>query len=104
LRNVGLRVPQDLALAGYDNRDVSRLFHPTLTTVSLPAYLMGQKAAELLWLKLQGEVADIDEVKICGQLYIRESCGAAKALRTQEEPDVGTTVRHRLTGKQPERD
>lgn len=104
LRGAGLRVPQEMALAGYDNREWSRVFHPKLTTVSLPAYQMGQKAAELLWLKLQGDVADLDEVKICGQLYIRESCGAAETLRTQDKPDVGTTVRHRLTGKQPDRD
>lgn len=104
LRGAGLRVPHDVALAGYDNRDFSRVFHPKLTTVSLPTYHMGQKAAELLWLKLQGEVADLEEVKICGQLYVRESCGAHEILRTQDKPDVGTTVRHRLTGKQPERD
>ena len=53
--------------------------HPKLTTISLPTYRIGQKAAELLWLKLQGEVANLDEVKICGQLYIRESCGADEA-------------------------
>lgn len=104
LQSVGLCVPQDVALVGYDNRDFSRVFHPKLTTVSLPTYRIGQKAAELLWLKLQGEAADLDEVKICGQLYIRESCGADDTLRTQDKPDVETTVRHRLTGKQPERD
>ena len=104
LQQAGLRVPQDIALVGYDNRDFSRVFHPKLTTVSLPTYRIGQKAAELLWLKLQGEAADLEEVKICGQLYIRESCGADKMLRTQDKPDVETTVRHRLTGKQPERD
>lgn len=104
LRSVGLHVPRDMALAGYDNRDFSRIFHPKLTTVSLPAYHMGQKAAELLWQKLQGELTDLAEVKICGQLYIRASCGAAVALQTQDKLDVGTTARHRLTGKQPERD
>ena len=102
LRNAGLRVPQEMALVSYDNRDFTRILHPKLTTVSLPAYEMGQKATELLWQKLQGELADLDEVKICGQLYIRESCGANAALRTADWPDLGTTVRHRLIGKQPE--
>lgn len=102
LRHAGLRIPQDMALASYDNRDFSRILHPQLTTVSLPAYEMGQKATELLWQKLQGELADLDEVKICGQLYIRESCGANVTLRTADSPDLGTTVRHRLIGKQPE--
>lgn len=102
LRHAGLCVPQDMALVSYDNRDFARILHPQLTTVSLPAYAMGQKAAALLWQKLQGELADLDEVKICGQLYIRESCGAHATLRTADAPDLGTTVRHRLIGKQPE--
>ncbi|MEZ4865172.1 MAG: LacI family DNA-binding transcriptional regulator [Caldilineaceae bacterium] len=102
LRRAGLQVPNDMALASYDNRELSRALSPKLTTVSLPAYRMGRKAAELLWQKIQGEQADLDEVKICGWLYIRESCGADAALRTHDELDVGTTVRHRLIGKQPQ--
>lgn len=103
LRGAGLRVPEDMALASYDNRDFSRSLPPRLTTVSLPTYQMGVKAAELLWLKIQGEVDNIDEVQICGQLHIRESCGAAPSQRTQDGLDVANTVRHRLTGQQPEK-
>jgi len=100
----GLQVPGDLAIVGYDNREFSRVLPPQLTTVSLPVYEMGFRAAELLWQKIQGEQAEIDEVKLCGQLYIRESCGAAPAQQTQEALDIGTTVRHRLIGKAPQRD
>ncbi len=81
---------------------MSQILHPKLTTVSLPAYHMGQKAAELIWLKVQGEVGDLEEVKICGQLYIRESCGAPPALRTLEAVDMGGNARHRQAGKQPQ--
>jgi LacI family transcriptional regulator len=93
----GLQVPADLAVVGYDNSEFSRILRPTLTTVSLPAYQMGLHAAELLWMKLQGKRVDDHEVKICGQLYIRESCGAAAALRTQDLPDVGTITRRQIT-------
>lgn len=102
LRTAGLQAPKDIALAAYDNREVSQILHPKLTTVSLPAYHMGQKAAELIWLKVQGEVGDLEEVKICGQLYIRESCGAPPALRTLEAVDMGGNARHRQAGKQPQ--
>ncbi len=98
IQQQGLRVPEDIALVGYDNSEFSRILHPTLTTVSLPAYEMGLRAAELLWQKLQGEAVDEQEVKICGQLYIRESCGATEADRTQDLPDVGTTTRRQITG------
>ncbi len=98
MQQQGLRVPEDLAVVAYDNSEFSRILHPTLTTVSLPAYEMGVQAAELLWKKLQGEAIDAAEVKICGQLYVRESCGAAETERTQDLPDVGTTTRRQLTG------
>jgi DNA-binding LacI/PurR family transcriptional regulator len=97
IQQVGLRVPEDIALVSYDNSEFSRILHPTLTTVSLPAYEMGLRAAELLWHKLQGEAVDEQEVKICGRLYIRESCGAAESARTQDLPDVGTTTRRQIT-------
>lgn len=102
MRAIGLQAPQDIAIAAYDNREISHILHPKLTTVSLPAYHMGQKAAELLWLKVQGEVGDLAEVKICGQLYIRESCGAPVGLRTPETIDIGANARYRLNGKQPQ--
>jgi len=97
IQQQGLRVPEDIAVVGYDNSEFSRVLHPTLTTVSLPAYEMGLRAAELLWMKLQGNAVDEQEVKICGQLYIRESCGAVEAARTQDLPDVGTTTRRQIT-------
>ena len=101
IRAAGLRVPDDVAIVSYDNREFSRVLRPKLTTVSLPAYEMGKKAAEQLSLKLLGETVAADEVKICGTLYIRESCGAPPSLRTVEALDLGTTVRHQLIGLQP---
>lgn len=97
IQQQGLHLPEDIAVVGYDNSEFSRVLHPTLTTVSLPAYEMGMRAAELLWMKLQGKTVDDEEVQICGQLYIRESCGAAEADRTQDLPDVGTITRRQIT-------
>lgn len=100
IQQIGLHVPSDVAIVSYDNSEFSRILHPTLTTVSLPAYEMGLRAAELLWRKLQSEETEEEvekEIKICGQLYIRESCGAAEIERTQDLPDVGTITRRRIT-------
>jgi LacI family transcriptional regulator len=101
IRRAALRVPEDIALVSYDNRRHSRTIRPKLTTVSLPAYQMGERAGELLWAKIQGEAPPDDEVRILGRLYIRESCGADVAMQSVEESDIGTTVRHRLTGIPP---
>ncbi len=75
IQDAGLRVPQDVAVVGYDNQEFTRRVRPPITTVSLPAYRMGVRAAEILWEKLEGAQGDVDEEKVPGQLYVRSSCG-----------------------------
>lgn len=48
LEEVGLKVPRDISLAGFDNIKFPDVFMPKLTTVELPAYDMGRRAAEML--------------------------------------------------------
>jgi LacI family transcriptional regulator len=47
-RELGLNVPHDLSIVGYDDQDVARYTHPPLSTVLLPNYDMGRWAAETL--------------------------------------------------------
>jgi LacI family transcriptional regulator len=88
LRNAQVDVPGEIAIVSYDNRNYCRTIRPKLTSVSLPVYRMGVKAAEILHNKLQGETPPVEEVRICGRLFIRESCGADPAMRTADEHDV----------------
>ncbi len=48
IREVGLRVPDDVALVGFDDSPWMTLTSPALTVVSQPAYEIGHAAAELL--------------------------------------------------------
>ena len=49
IRNLGLRIPEDIAIIGFDNREIiAAHMHPALTTVALPYYEMGKKAFEIL--------------------------------------------------------
>ncbi len=45
---MGLRVPQDVSVTGFDDMEIARLTDPALTTVAVPHRQMGQQAAEIL--------------------------------------------------------
>jgi len=52
LRELGLRVPQDIALVGYDDIEFAPFVEPPLTTVAQYAYEIGQKGTEILLEKI----------------------------------------------------
>ncbi|MBR6966376.1 MAG: LacI family DNA-binding transcriptional regulator [Clostridia bacterium] len=45
LMAAGLRIPEDIAVAGFDNREIAAYLQPSLTTVSLPTTEIGTEAA-----------------------------------------------------------
>jgi LacI family transcriptional regulator len=48
LKSLGLHVPNDVSVMGYDDQEISRHTHPPLSTVLLPNYEMGRTAVETL--------------------------------------------------------
>jgi LacI family transcriptional regulator len=48
LREAGLRVPEDVSVVGYDDREIAQFLRPALTTVLLPHHEMGVQAVEIL--------------------------------------------------------
>jgi Transcriptional regulators len=44
----GIRIPEDIALVGFDDNPLSEHMHPPLTTISQPFFQMGYRAMELL--------------------------------------------------------
>jgi LacI family transcriptional regulator len=79
LKQLGLRVPEDVSVMGYDDQEISRHTHPPLTTMVLPNYEMGRAAVEALLLLVgQGEVQrrPMARVKIECPLVERETVQA----------------------------
>lgn len=72
LHSLGLQVPDDVAVTGFDDSSIARLISPTLTTVSQPLSTMAQVAVDLL-LEQIGGAGSLQQVLIEPQLVIRRS-------------------------------
>ncbi|HEX9925820.1 MAG TPA: substrate-binding domain-containing protein [Anaerolineae bacterium] len=70
----GIRVPHDLAVAGFNDIEEGRLISPPLTSVSLPFYDQGRQAVEALLGTLAGEAVP-GQVVLKSRLLVRQSCG-----------------------------
>ncbi|MBA8792577.1 LacI family transcriptional regulator [Friedmanniella endophytica] len=72
LRDVGVAVPRDVAVAGFDDIDSLRDVTPSLTTVALPLAQIGRAAVELA-LRDDEDGADPARLPIEGAVMVRES-------------------------------
>lgn len=45
---LGLKIPDEFSVTGFDNIMMSRLYEPSITTVAQPMYSIGEKAAQIL--------------------------------------------------------
>lgn len=72
-KNMGLRVPEDVAVIGFDNIDLSTMVSPTLTTIDQPTYLLGYQSCELLLEKIANPNLPNKQLKLETELIIRES-------------------------------
>ena len=75
LNDAGLRVPEDVAVAGFDDISMSTLFTPTLTTVRQPKYQIGARAMEKLLDLISGKELSNWRDVLNYELVIRESSG-----------------------------
>jgi LacI family transcriptional regulator len=78
VQDAGLHVPNDVAVVGYDDRDIASCSKPTITTICPPSFEMGKLAAQLIVNRLENQVEIKEPVRVQGKLIIRESCGAER--------------------------
>jgi LacI family transcriptional regulator len=79
IRELGLRIPEDVALAGFDDIPQGTLISPALTVVSQPAYEMGVSAAESLIARVSGKYRGKPrDIVFDTSIIIRESCGQVR--------------------------
>jgi LacI family transcriptional regulator len=89
LRSRGIKVPGELALAGFDDIPLARLVVPPLTTVHVPTELLGQRGMERLLAALGGDGSTRSRPSaevLATPLVVRGSFGAALASEARQSP------------------
>ncbi|WP_459177466.1 ribose operon transcriptional repressor RbsR [Ewingella americana] len=72
----GLRVPEDVAVIGYDDIQLAQYMTPPLTTIHQPKDSLGELAIDTLLHRLQEPGADPQVLVLTPELVIRESVGS----------------------------
>ena len=75
-RELGLRIPDQLALVGFDDLDWTALVDPPLTAVSQPVGELGRVAGERLLARIRGDSRPARRLRLPTTLVVRGSCGA----------------------------
>jgi LacI family transcriptional regulator len=78
LREANLRIPEDVAVVGFDDLPTSSKTVPSLTTVRQPVSQMGSRAVEILIDIIETRTTCTQKVILDTELVVRESCGASK--------------------------
>ena len=71
----GVRVPDDVALVGFDDLMASRYVAPGLTTVQQPTAELGRWGAIRLHERIQGRTHDVEPQVLPTRVVVRGSCG-----------------------------
>jgi len=71
----GVRVPDDIAITGFDDIMTSRFMAPGLTTVQQPTSALGRWAAIRLHERIEGRTHDVEPLVIPTRIVLRGSCG-----------------------------
>jgi LacI family transcriptional regulator len=74
LKQAGIRIPEDIAVAGFNNDPLSKVIEPNLTTINYPGQEMGEAAASVLIRRLDKlEGINLNTIVLRHELLVRDS-------------------------------
>lgn len=82
---LGIRLPEELAVVGFDNVEFSAFMNPPLTTIAQPSRDIGLRAVDLLISRLEGSRSPIKHIELPTNLVVRESCGVKLRVRAVQK-------------------
>ena len=78
LLEAGLRIPEDVSVAGFDGIDVGKYYNPALTTICQPVREMAKTTIKLLFDIIAGRKT-YEHIVFPAKLEVRESCGECRS-------------------------
>jgi len=75
LKEAGRRIPEDVAVIGFDNRPESAVQEPPLSSIHISLFQMGYRSVELLLQRIEGNTPPAGVLKVETRLVARSSCG-----------------------------
>jgi DNA-binding LacI/PurR family transcriptional regulator len=75
IKGAGLQIPEDLALASFNDIPAAELVDPPLTTVAAPTRQMGRESMQMLQMLIEGKYPTKREIILPTSLVVRQSCG-----------------------------
>ena len=81
IRQLGYRIPEDIAIVGYNDYEIAKIAEPRLTTMRVPIYNLGVEAAEMLMKLIKGKPVESSTLILPTEMVIRDSCGFNTGVR-----------------------
>jgi LacI family transcriptional regulator len=92
LGNLGVRVPQEMGVVGFDDIAISRYVSPSLTTVRVDAHELGARSVRLL-VSMGRAGGPFHHEVLPSVLVVRRSCGCGEGEQPSAEGGEGSDVR-----------
>jgi len=87
LSRLGIEVPRDISVVGFDDLQHAAFVIPSLTTVHLPLYQVGSLACERLVERIRGKQESVSEV-LSTHLVVRDSTAMVRTNEKLELPSL----------------
>jgi LacI family transcriptional regulator len=86
LKEMGIKIPEDIAVVGFNNDAIGTIIEPHLSTIDYPGVSVGEVAARQLLNHLKGEanVADMNTIILRSELIVRASSLRKKIINEQK--------------------